>query len=321
MILLLYGPESWLIKQKLAQIVERAASQGVDDTNTAHIDGQTAEIRSLQGQLTAAPFLAKQRLVTITDWLLLRDAEESEAMAEALAQTPESTIAVIVEYGEPDQRRRAFKKIRDRASKVWHFPAVDEAEAVRRVQQAVKRRGADIASSTARQLVEEVGTDLWALSNEVDKLSVSGGTISSQKVKDLVTPNLEGNVFRMVDGIGERQANKALQEYHRLIENNEPPLKILAMVIRQFRLLISLASLIEQRQPDAAIAKALGLRPFAVRTIKRQSSSFSPTELHRIYGELAEIDEQIKTGRRDAETALELFIVEVCQGAPIHRQA
>ncbi len=313
MILFLYGSEGYLLKQKLDQVIGRAKQKGIDDTNTAELDGFDTPVSQVQAEVTAAPFLAEQRLVIIRDWLRQRTPEDSEAFVETLASTPASTIAVVVEEGEPDKRRIAFKKLEKLAEQSWHFVPVDEVGAVNWVLDAAKRREATIDRATARRLVEEVGVDLWALSSELAKLSLTG-PVTNERIDALVTPNVEGNIFRLVDAIGRRQTDNSLQELRKLIDNGEPPLKVFAMIVRQFRLLVGAASLIDQHSNDATIAKELGVRPFLVRSLKNQAGSFSETELRDIYDRLVALDRELKTSKRDAETALELFIVEVCEG-------
>jgi DNA polymerase-3 subunit delta len=61
-----------------------------------------------------------------------------------------------------------------------------------------------------------------------------------------------------------------------------------------------------------AIATELGQKPFVVRKALEQARSFAPGELRTIHARLLELDLATKTGRIQAETALELFVAEVC---------
>jgi DNA polymerase III, delta subunit. len=61
------------------------------------------------------------------------------------------------------------------------------------------------------------------------------------------------------------------------------------------------------------IAGELNLKPFVARKATEQARNFSIDELINAHDRLLELDHAIKTGRMQAETALELFVVELCQ--------
>lgn len=309
MILFLYGADSWSGQQKLQQIVTRARTQGVDATNTVDLDAGEVEAAAIREAATAAPFLAKQRLLIIRNVLTLSPTA-SEAGVAALADGSSDTIIVAVETGEPDKRRTAYKALLKAAEKSWHFPALDEPTARTWLTREAAGRSFKLTPEIVSELVQQVGTDLWALSTELDKLALLDGPITSEKIAELIPPVVHANIFDLVDAMGRRQPEQALQELHRLLEVGEPPLRILAMMIRQFRQVQMTKSLKEQRASDAETAKRLGVPPFAVRKLQAQSDAFSDTELRQLYSELQVIDEHIKTGRRDPAVALELFIAE-----------
>ena len=53
------------------------------------------------------------------------------------------------------------------------------------------------------------------------------------------------------------------------------------------------------------------LHPFVFKKTQSQASNFSFEELKKIYQKLLEIDLDIKTGRINARTALELFVTKL----------
>jgi DNA polymerase-3 subunit delta len=310
MILFLHGPESYLLREKLQQITERARSQGTDDTNTAQFEAVEAELPALKEALQAAPFLTKQRLVIIRNLLLDRTAEEVEEITTVLENVPETTIAVFCEIGEPDRRRHGFKALTKAAEKTWQLGRLDEGSAVRWVVQRAAKQDINIRPQAASELVRRIGTDLWSLSTELDKLTSAGdGEITEQLIEELVEADLPSDIFAMVDAIGRRDAKTALDHFKRLSDEGEPALRTFAMIIRQFRILLSVQA--ATGQPPAALARILGLHPFVVQKAIGQAKHFTERELRDIYAELAELDYRFKTGQSEPETAIELFIVEL----------
>jgi len=94
-------------------------------------------------------------------------------------------------------------------------------------------------------------------------------------------------------------------------------MQIFFMIVRQFRILISLQDLAKRNLPQSEIAKQLKLHPFVVQNSIPQARNFSADELKRAYAQLLEIDTGVKTGKlsysadnpTEFALALEKFIV------------
>lgn len=313
MILLLYGREPWLVHEKLRQIVDKAAAQGVDSVNQTWLAGGEDTYSAVRDAVLAAPFIASQRLVVLRDWLLAGSASDGEAISTLAGEIPDSTILVVTEYGEPDRRRVGFKHLTEAADKVWEFPQLKDQAAVRWLCSQASQRGSQMSPETATHLVATVGSDLWTLSTELDKLvSATQGEITLHDIDRLVSEATPPDIFALVDAIGNRHAGHALAQYQRLLAANEPPLRIMAMVVRQFRLLLGAGAITAQGGTVADVAKRLHVHPFVAKKAAAQSKQFTELELHQRFSELADLDFAIKTGRREAEVALELFIAEAC---------
>jgi DNA polymerase-3 subunit delta len=63
------------------------------------------------------------------------------------------------------------------------------------------------------------------------------------------------------------------------------------------------------------IAAALKQKPFVVKKALEQVRNFRRAELEALHDHLLATDHAIKTGRLQAEVALELLVLEMCQAA------
>jgi DNA polymerase-3 subunit delta len=69
-----------------------------------------------------------------------------------------------------------------------------------------------------------------------------------------------------------------------------------------------------QRKPKTEIQSKLGLTSdFALRKTLEQASRYSLPRLKEVYSHLLETDLSIKTGKYNAELALNILIAELCQ--------
>src|SRR5436853_634585 len=167
-----------------------------------------------------------------------------------------------------------------------------------------------------RRLIGYVGGDGRALVNELSKLASyvgRGGRVTPQEVELLVQDGQEQNLFAFIDELSARRRGAALQGLHRLFADGQAATYILFMVARQVRILLGVKDLAAQRMRPDDIAAQLGQRPFVVRKALDQARGFSGDELARLHDRVLELDHASKTGRIEAETGLEMLVVELCR--------
>ena len=125
----------------------------------------------------------------------------------------------------------------------------------------------------------------------------------------LVADASTSSVFDLVDALGKRDGQRAAHELHHLLDQGENPLGLLAMIVRQFRLLILVKELQARHLPPEAIAKEIGQHPFVVKKIGEQAHAFRDSaQLEQIYRRLLDIDVEIKTGVTPDVLALDLLV-------------
>jgi DNA polymerase III subunit delta len=307
MILVIHGPESYLVHQKLRQAVDKAKAAGT--VGVAELDAEDAALKQAAEALRGGSLFDDKAVVVFRNWFTKKPADEANQLAEMLQEAPAETVAIIAEFGEVDKRRKAFIKLAKDADKTWHFPALDKAAAVDWLVSRAAATQTKLPPALARTIVSALGTDGWTLATELDKLTAAAdGEITESLVGSLTSSNRVATIWELVDGVAAKDFRKAQTALRGLLKSGEPAQRIFAMVVRQYRILLGVQA--AEGQPDAVVAKQLGVHPYSVKQARRQASRFSPEELRSIYDELAELDVAGKSGKRDPEQALELFVAE-----------
>lgn len=93
---------------------------------------------------------------------------------------------------------------------------------------------------------------------------------------------------------------------------NEHPLKILAMIIRQFRLLYQIYPMQQRKLSRREMAASLKVQPFIIGELLKQAEKYNEATLSKVFLLLKETDYEIKTGKRDGDEALEQLILKLC---------
>ena len=331
MIYVLMGKDDFSIRQSLEEIKSTVGDQAVLASNTTVLDGRQVTPEQLQHVCGTVPFLAEKRLVIVEGLLehfepkgknrrkrtsrLSEPGNNYESLAVCIKQVPDFTILVLMD-GEISNNNPMLGEIRSANAEVRFFPLIKDARLRQWVQQRVSAAGGDISSQAVELLTRFVGSNLWAMANEIEKLVLfaSGRRIEGEDVRAVVSYAQEANVFAMVDAILEFKSGDAQGLLQNLLQQGAHPAGLLVMLTRQVRIIVQVKELARQGLSRADIQNKLGsTKDFIVRKATEQASKYSLSRLTRLYHQLLDVDLSIKTGRYDGELALNILIAELCQ--------
>lgn len=224
---------------------------------------------------------------------------------------PETACFLFVE-SEVDKRGKMYKSVKDKGRAV-EMGRQDEKTLLYWLAGMVKKEGKQIKESTARYLVAKTGTDMENLEKEMEKLfsyTLGQTEITVQDVDEICTTQITNKIFDMVEAVATKQQKRALHYYYDLLALKEPPMRILYLLSRQFKLLMEVKDLSGRGYEKSQIAKTAGLHPFVAGKYIKQCHSFSKEELRSIMEDAANMEEMVKTGRLNDRMSVELFIVK-----------
>ena len=329
MLYLLLGEDDYSLNQSLEEIKRGIGDQNLLATNTTILDGQQLTRNELAAVAETLPFLAERRLVIVHGLLarfepkrktsLKKKASQAppnqyKSIADCICQLPESTMLVLIDAGI-SSRNPLLREIAGKA-KVRSFPLLKEPELGQWIERRVTEEGGSISPQARDQLAKAIGSNLWHMASEVSKLVsfTSGRRIETEDVARVVSYARETSVFTMVDAILEFKASVAEQTLQQLLQAGATPAYLLVMLTRQVRLMVRVKELLKQRQTSDEIQSRLGLTSeFALRKTMAQAGRYPLERLRETYHQLLEADLSIKTGRYNAELALNILIAELCQ--------
>lgn len=316
MLYLFYGPDDYARSEAVAAL-KAGFPQDVASFNITLLDGRSAKLAEIRTACEAYPLLHDRRLVVVADALKHAKSAEARDGLRALVQAlPSSTDLVLNESDPPDARLAVVKDMQamGKAGKaeVREFP-VRQGAALNEwlIEHARRDHQAALRPDAAARLADYIGADGWALHNELAKLAAyvgPGGTITLREVDLLVADESETNMFAFIDALCARRGPLAVQGLHGLLADGAAALYILTMIARQVRLMLAAQS--AGRVAPDELARLLGQKPFVARKAAEQARNFSPAELRAFHDQIVAIDHGIKTGRVDAEGALDLLVGE-----------
>jgi DNA polymerase-3 subunit delta len=327
MLYVLYGQDDFSLHQALGKIKAGLGDRETVAANTTNLDGRRLTLGELKNKCDTAPFLCSHRLVIVEGLLGRFDAKQGRARSRKgksgdglaeweefdsyIEQMPETTVLMLVD--EDVKRTNPLLTAISPLAEVRAFPLLRGKDLKAWIRQRVKREGGDITSQAVNLLAELIGGDLWAMDGEIQKLLLHGQErpIAEDDVRRLVTCVQEANVFALVDAVAEGRTQLAQRLLQRLYDDGMPPIYILTMITRQFRL-IAVARDLGKGLSRPQIQDRLGLKSsYALDKTLSQAKLHDFERVKRAYDKLLETDLAIKTGQYSDKLALELLVAEL----------
>lgn len=305
---LLYGEEAYLKKQYKDKL--RNALISPDDTmNYAYYEGRGVNVKEIIDLAETLPFFSERRLIIMEDTGFFKNA--TPELADYIKEMPETTAMVFVE-SEIDKRGKLYKAVQSKG-RIVELGRQDENTLLRWIAGSVKKEGKQISEVTTRHFLAKVGTDMENIQKELEKLfcyTLDKNAIVIADVEEICTQQISNQIFDMVNAVADKKQRKALDYYYDLLALKEPPMRILFLLARQFKLLLEVKVLDKKGFARKEIASKTGLHPFVVGKYQEQAKAFSEKELRGIMEESVDIEESVKSGRLSDVLGVELFIMK-----------
>lgn len=319
MFYIFHGADTHSQKEMLVKLTAKLGDPGLLDLNTTRLEGAVS-LTQLQQACNAMPFLAKARLVLVSNLLSGKlDKSFVKELADFLPRLPETTRLVFMESSALPANHRLVKLAEELDTGfVRQFDLPEGGALDRWVKQQVEERNGRISSHAAHVLASNVGSDLGILANEIEKLVLYKGSEETIEVQDvgLLSPYAaEASIFDLVDALGNRNGKQAAILLQKKMQEGADPFYLFTMFVRQVRLLIQVKELADNGQRPPAISQALNMASFVANKLYQQAQQFSLPQLEQIYRHLLEIDVGVKTGRSDMVTALNLLVAGMTEPA------
>ena len=307
-IYLLYGEEGYLKRQYRDRFIKAMLPEG-DTMNYAHYEGKNINVREVIDLAETLPFFAQRRLIVFEDTGFFKSA--GAELADYIKDMPETTYFVFVE-NEVDKRSKLYKAVKAKGH-IVELTTQDEGTLKRWIQGIVRREKKQISDSVILYFLNKVGTDMENIQRELEKVfcyALDRQEITREDIDAVCVTQITNHIFDMVNAVADKNQRRALDLYYDLLALKEPPMRILFLMIRQYRILFQVKGLSGQGYGKKEIASKAGLHPFAAGKYMDQAKKFRMSELRAVMEDGADIEQRVKTGLLTDNLAVELFIVK-----------
>lgn len=308
----LMGSETWLIERAVKLIKELASPNAIAGFNDDLFQGKESSASKIIGAARTMPMMGDKRFVLVRGADNLASAE-LEPLA-AYIEEPAAHACLVLVAEKFDARSKIIKTAKAKGA-LFETAELKPPQVARFIESECARRKQKIDGRATHALSDAIGADLSLLADSLDRLSlyVDGGPITVEAVEACIAHSRTDSIWSLVDAISQKNRKVALTATASLLDDREPPLRILAMITRQLKMLARMKSELSLGAPPADAAKSAGVPPFKANEMAGSAKRFSADDLSRAFVLLLDTDLALKGSKRQPEHVLEETVLALCR--------
>ncbi|MBP7054848.1 MAG: DNA polymerase III subunit delta [Streptococcus sp.] len=295
------------------------------DLGFAYFDMSEADYHQVDLDLVSLPFFSDEKVVILdyfadltTDKKRYLTDDELKQFEAYLENPVETTRLIILAPGKLDSKRRLVKLLK-RDGLVLEANPLKEMELKNHFQNEVRRLGLRMDPDVFHYLMVKSNFDFAEVSKNLVFLQSYRGQneISLADIDVAIPKTLQDNIFDLTQLVLQTKMDEANHLVRDLRLQGEDEIKLIAIMLTQFRTYLQVQILHEQGRGEQQIVTALSdlsgrkINPYQVKYALRDSRNLSVGFLKKVVKLLIETDYQIKTGQFDKDYLFDIALLRI----------
>lgn len=295
------------------------------DLTYSYFDMSEATYQEAELDLESMPFFADEKVVIFDHFADMTTAKKSYLddkelkRLESYLQSPvETTRLVLMASGKLDGKRRLVKLLK-RDALVLETSPLKDAELKTYFQKKAHQEGLVFDTGVFEELLIKSNFDFSDVQKNMAFLKgyKAEGNISSKDIAEAIPKSLQDNIFDMTQLLLRGDINGVRELVHDLRLQGEDDIKLIAVMLGQFRTYLQVKLLSAQGKSEQQIVVSLSdylgrkVNPYQIRYALRDSRPLSIEFLKTSIKSLIETDYQIKNGTYDKEYLFDLALLKI----------
>ena len=311
-VLYLFGDEPYLIERGIEALRTKIIPTNLQEFNLdVYSAGEVPASRIVDAARTV-PMLNPWRFILVKEADRFSSSDVDQLLA--YVEKPSSTTCLILWGDTSGPWKQFFSKLRE-VGAVIQIKSFFAGKLIGWIKQEAQGFGKGMTREAAEYLKDMVGNRLRDLHNEIEKTVAYVGekpVIELEDVEEVVSEVKTRTIFELTDAIGMRNSLEALRILRRMLQAGEAHLKILGMIVRQFRLIWKAKYLVSRGIGKEKLGRRLKLHHFYLESILEQTAHFSEDDLLKGFRRFLQTDLAMKTTTLSKELLLEKMVVDLC---------
>lgn len=292
----LTGDEPLLIAEA-ADTLRNAASNAGYNEREVMVAEAGFDWRRLKANTANLSLFGSKRIVEIRIPSGKPGTQGGQALQDYCAALPPDTLTLVMlpKLDRQTQAAKWCKTLLDSSDSVFAM-ALSPAEFSSWLVKRMASQNQKIDAETQQLFVNLVEGNLMAAHQEVQKLGLMypAGNLTATQVKDAVLDVARYDVFKLIDAVFMGQNDRAQKMLSGLREEGTEALFILAMLVKELRLLIKIKAQLAAGRAFSEACRAVGVWESRMALVQRAIDQFSLPALQRALVDAATVDKMVK---------------------------
>ena len=179
------------------------------------------------------------------------------------------------------------------------------------VKYALNKYNIKLTNEALDELLNRLPIDLINLKTEINKLSSFEEVIELEDIKNLINKPLEDDIFSLINAILDKNLDNSIQYWRDLKKQNYDGVGASLILSTQIRFMFKVKYLYSLGFSSEQIASRIKAHPYRIKIVLRRINIFTINQLLSMLNELATLDQNIKTGKIEANNGFEIFLVNM----------
>ena len=295
------------------------------DLNFAYFDMKEVVYKDVELELVSLPFFADDKIVILDHFVDITTAkkrfltdDELKSFEEYLDNPSATTKLLIFAEGKLDSKRRLVKLLK-RDSNVFDAVEVKEQELRQYFQKWSQKQGLQFVGQSFENLFIKSGFQFSEIQKNLLFLQSykEDSVIEEEDIVNAIPKTLQDNIFDLTQFILTKKMDQARDLVRDLTLQGEDEIKLIAVMLGQFRTFTQVKILAESGQTESQIASSLGSflgrnpNPYQIKFALRDARGLSLSFLKQAISYLIETDYQIKTGLYEKSFLFEKALLQI----------
>ena len=295
------------------------------DLNFAYFDMKEVAYKDVELELVSLPFFADEKIVILDHFVDITTAkkrfltdDELKSFEEYLYNPSPTTKLLIFAEGKLDSKRRLVKLLK-RDAKVFDAVEAKEQELRQYFQKWSQKEGLQFINNSFENLLIKSGFQFSEIQKNLLFLQSykEDSIIEEEDIVNAIPKTLQDNIFDLTQFILTKKMDQARDLVRDLTLQGEDEIKLIAVMLGQFRTFTQVKILSESGQTESQIASSLGNflgrnpNPYQIKFALRDSRGLSLSFLKQAISYLIETDYQIKTGLYEKGFLFEKALLQI----------
>ena len=295
------------------------------DLNFAYFDMKEVVYKDVELELVSLPFFADEKIVILDHFVDITTAkkrfltdDELKSFEEYFDNPSPTTKLIIFAEGKLDSKRRLVKLLK-RDAKVFDAVEAKEQELRQYFQKWSQKQGLQFVGQSFENLLIKSGFQFSEIQKNLLFLQSykEDSVIEEEDIVNAIPKTLQDNIFDLTQFILTKKMDQARDLVRDLTLQGEDEIKLIAVMLGQFRTFTQVKILAESGQTESQIASSLGSflgrnpNPYQIKFALRDSRGLSLSFLKQAISYLIETDYQIKTGLYEKGFLFEKALLQI----------